>query len=205
VLAQAFFSLPGGVSRLQLRLGSFIALSAALHLLMALGTGPFDLSARGAGNGQDRTELHATLAPAPSSAAPGAAADDVSKPASRDAPAPQPAAEAGSGLSLPAVEPWYTASEVDVRAEPVTRLNLRYPENARAELAISTVRLRLFIDERGVVRKIQIAARGPSAVFDETARRAWEEVRFTPALRNGAPVKSQKLIELTYTAGSPQF
>jgi TonB family protein len=207
VFAQALSFFPAGLSRYQRRLGAFIAISFALHLLTAVGFGPFDLSGRGPAEARGRTELHARLAPAESrpaetpAAAPGAAPDRAPEAAARETPPPQPPAETG-GLSLPAAEPWYTASEVDVRAEPVTRVSLRYPENARAELAVSTVRLRLFIDERGVVRKIQIAQSGPSAVFDEAARRAWEDVRFTPALKDGAPVRSQKLIELTYTAGT---
>jgi protein TonB len=102
-----------------------------------------------------------------------------------------------AGIALPSPDKWYTAQEVDVRAEPLAGVAVQYPENLRGPAA-GKVRLRVFIDERGVVRKIQVAASEPPGLFDESARKAWEDVMFSPAIKNGAPVKSQKLLELTY-------
>jgi len=115
-------------------------------------------------------------------------------------PRPGAAADA-AGLALPEAEKWHTAREVDVRAQPLTEIRLRYPEHLRGEAVLGKVQLRLFIDERGVVRKMQVAASEPDKMFDEAAKQAWEGVMFSPALKNGAPVKSQKLLELIYQPG----
>ena len=203
--------LPETISPSHLRLAGFIALSLALHLLTVLGVGPPDLSARRFGDAPQRVELHATLAPgenaqsgpvfSTSTDEPKAARDERPESAAGET-AMQPGTPAESaGIALPAPETWYTAREVDVRAEPLTEVRLRYPEDLRGEPVVGKVQLRLFIDERGVVRRIDIAASRPSGVFDAAARKAWEEVRFSPALKNGAPVKSQKLLELTYEPG----
>jgi protein TonB len=203
---------PDGMSRYQLRLGGFLALSIALHALTLLGAGPLDVSARRFGDAPGRAELHATLAPGNSPQGEPAYSrtqddensvtrDNGPEPAAGEsAPRPGQAADDG-GLALPAGEKWYTAREVDVRAEPLTEIRLRYPENLRGELVVGKVQIRLFIDERGVVRKIQIAESRPPGLFDESAKQIWEDVRFSPALKNGAPVKSQKLLELTYEPG----
>lgn len=203
------------MSPTQVRLGGFIAISIALHLAMVAGAGRLDFSARRFGDVPARPDLHATLAPrdsaqvepAPTSVHSGAtetARESAPESAPTESP-PRPGAAGAfaeeTGLALPAAEKWYTARELDVRAEPLTNVQLRYPENLRNEPVIGKVHLRLFIDERGVVRKMQIAASEPGGLFDEAAKQAWEDVRFSPALKNGAPVKSQKLLELIYQPG----
>ena len=203
------------MSPIQFRLGGFIAISIALHFVMVAGAGRLDFSARRFGDVPARPDLHATLAlrdhaqvePAPTSVDPDAtetAKESAPEPAPAESP-PRPEAAGAlveeTGLALPAPEKWYTARELDVRAEPLTNVHLRYPENLRNEPVIGKVHLRLFIDERGVVRKMQIAASEPGGLFDEAAKQAWEDVRFSPALKNGAPVKSQKLLELIYQPG----
>ena len=60
------------------------------------------------------------------------------------------------------------------------------------------MRILLFIDERGIVRKSQIAAGASEALFDEAAIKAWKNVRFSPAEKNGVAVKSQKLLEMEF-------
>ncbi|MBM3359224.1 MAG: TonB family protein [Betaproteobacteria bacterium] len=193
------------------RLLLFVAVSVALHVVTMVGVGPFRIAGLSPGAGFAGFELHATLIPAP--VAPVAQPDPAGAPeetAQRDAapaedrqgPAPeraasvQPAPE--GGLALPSPQKWFTAREVDVRAEPLSSIALPYPEELRGKLVAGKVQLRLFIDERGIVRKMQVAVSDPSGLFDEAAKRAWAEVRFRPAVKDGAPVKSQKVIELTY-------
>ena len=204
------------MSRTQVRLAGFVAASLALHLLMAVGAGRLDLSARRFGDVPARLELHATLAPRDralaepaAAAAPAGGSEKANESVPQTAPTggESPAGSAGApaaepaGPALPAAEKWYTALEVDVRAEPLTSVALRYPEKLRGTPVVGKVHLRLFIDERGVVRKMQIALSEPEGVFDEASKHAWEEVKFSPALKNGAPVKSQKLLELVYQPG----
>ena len=197
-----------GMSPGRIRLAGFIALSIALHLITMIGAGPLDLSVRWPGDAPGRTELHATLLPGESARPAAAPAPDAEKPAAGADAAAAPAAavegtaRAGTdaaerGLALPAPDKWYTSSEVDVRAEPITEIRLRYPPDL-SERVTGTVRVRVFIDEGGVVRKLQIAASEPPGLFDEAARLGWQDVRFSPARKNGVAVKSQKLIELTY-------
>ena len=195
----------------QARLAGFIALSVGLHLVTALGAGRLDLAARRFGDAAPvRTTLHATLQPGNGARPSVAQTADHAATGRDDAPAGTPvetaspaAASAGSeGLALPVPDKWYTASEVDVRAEPLTDVRLHYPENLAAPVT-GKVRMRLFIDEGGVVRRLQIASSEPPGLFDEAAKLAWEDVRFSPARRNGAAVKSQKLLELTYAPTGP--
>jgi TonB family protein len=195
-----------GVSRSQARFAGFIAVSLTLHLVTGFGMGRLDLSARRFGDpAPARTELHATLQPGdragPAATQPVDRAapdrDGTPAPASVESISATGASASDAGLTLPAPDKWYTASEVDVRAEPLTDIRLRYPEDLRDSVT-GKVRVRLFIDEGGVVRKLQIAASEPPGLFDEVAKRGWENVRFSPARKNGAAVKSQKLIELAY-------
>lgn len=199
-----------GMSPGQIRFAGFIALSIALHLITVIGTGPLNLAVQGPGDAPGRTELHATLVTGDSASPAAAPAPDAEKPAAGGEAAPAAAAgdtaRAGTdtgerGLELPAPDKWYLASEVDVRAEPITEIRLRYPPGL-TERITGTVRVRVFIDEGGVVRKLQIAASNPPGLFDEEAKQGWQDVRFSPARRKGVAVKSQKLIELTY---SPNF
>jgi len=180
-----------------IRIAAFIALSIALHVITVIGSGPLELSAVRTGGVPARTVLHATLITGDDSR-PGTPAPDAEKPApSPDSSSRAETGGAGRGLALPAPDKWYTASEVDVRAEPITEIRLVYPLGL-TERVVGTVRVRLYIDEGGVVRKIQIAGAEPPGVFDEAAKQGWQDVRFAPARKNGVAVKSQKLIELTY-------
>jgi TonB family protein len=102
-----------------------------------------------------------------------------------------------SGIALPLPDTWHNAGELDVRAEPLTSVHIPYPPDI-AGGAAGRVRLRLFIDERGYVVKTEIAASQPRGLFDQIAIHAWQDVRFSPARKDGATVKSQKLLELDF-------
>jgi protein TonB len=201
------------------RIALFAAASLLLHAVTIFGVGPLRLTGWNPATQPARFELRVTLAPArspaievnplgaepserpaPTDGEAGGAAGDPASGASAQSPRDPHAAEALAGLALPFPDRWYTAREVDVRAEPVTTVPLRYPESLKGSLAAGRVHLRLFIDEHGVVRRMQVTASDPPGLFDEAAKRAWEQVRFTPALRSGVPVKSQKLIEVLYRA-----
>jgi protein TonB len=196
----------------QARLAGFIALSIALHLVTVIGAGPLDFAVGRPAPAPRQTELHATLVtgenarPAPAPGTEAAAAGKDAAPPSPSGPTEATARpgpdSAERGLALPAPDKWYTASEVDTRAEPITDIHLRYPANL-TERVVGKVRVRVFIDEGGVVRKLLIAGSDPPGLFDEAAKQVWQDVRFSPARKNGAPVKSQKLIELNYVPGGP--
>jgi protein TonB len=191
------------------RLAGFIALSIALHLITVIGAGPLDLSVRRPGDAPGKTELHATLVtgegarpaatPAPDTEKPAADADAPAAPAASAVGAARAGTHAERGLSLPAPDKWHTAGEVDVRAEPIAEPRLHYPPELIEQRVTGKVRVLVFVDEAGVVRKLQIAASDPPGLFDEAAKQGWQDVRFFPARKNGVAVKSQKLIEVTFT------
>jgi len=104
-----------------------------------------------------------------------------------------------SALALPAPEKWYTADEVDVRALPLQDVTLSYPETLSPVRMPGRVRIALFIDENGWVVKTHVVESEPARLFDEAAIRAWREVRFSPALKSQQPVKSEKLLDITFT------
>lgn len=101
-------------------------------------------------------------------------------------------------IAYPVPDKWHTAEEVDVRAEPLTPVPLGYPEHFGGNRIRGRVRMALFIDERGWVRKAQVLASEPERLFDDVAIQAWQDVRFSPALKGDLPVKSEKLLEIDF-------
>ena len=103
-------------------------------------------------------------------------------------------------LDVPMPDKWYTATELDVRAEPRNSPALQYPQELAASGLSAKVRIVLYIDERGIVRKMQLAESGSEQAFDVAATKAWGAMRFSPAMKNGVAVKSQKVLELDFTS-----
>jgi TonB family protein len=109
------------------------------------------------------------------------------------------AAEAQGGASVPMAERYYRNSEVDEQAMPIVQGPLIFPEQAYVSKLAGTVRARVYIDERGNVVSVKIVQAEPvRGVFEDAALEALAQVRYRPALLAGQPVKSQKLIEVTF-------
>lgn len=85
-----------------------------------------------------------------------------------------------------------------MRAECIALVELAYPVELEGTGIVGQVRVRLLIDERGVVIKAEIAASKPDRVFDKSALEGWRSARFTPARKNGVAVKSQKLLQISF-------
>jgi TonB family protein len=83
-------------------------------------------------------------------------------------------------------------------AFPIVQPRLEYPEALAGSGITRRLRLRLFVDERGVVRKLEFVEPRREEPFESAARKAWNEVRFSPAMKDGVAVKSQKLLELDF-------
>jgi TonB family protein len=192
------------------RLLTFCGASAALHVATLISFPPAGVSSAPY-RGESRPEpLYATLAPAQAphfAALDGsegrqeatAAADPVGPPqdVAVDAKADARMGVPG-GADLPLPDKWYTASELDMRAQPLDEVRLTYPEELQGTGIPGRVRVLLFIDERGVVRKTQITQAEPARLFDKAALQAWVDMRFSPAKKGGVAVKSQKLLELAF-------
>lgn len=198
------------------RLTFFTAASIALHALTLAAYVPAGaFSSTSSGRAVD-SALHATLTPVETSSQletassepqpTGGVEQESSAQSTQDSPSKTPDALASAtpragapgGFDLPTPDKWFTAQELDVRAEPLTPADLVYPQELMRSAAVGQVRILLFIDEHGIVRKSQIAAGASEALFDEAATNAWKNVRFSPAEKNGVAVKSQKLLQMEF-------
>ena len=116
--------------------------------------------------------------------------------------APSPAegkAETGLfSLGIPAVqEKYFSASEVDIRAEPFSDL---VSAQARTMLdspaaAPGRLKMRLLIDETGKVTSVEILEAFPPEILQLVAPEYILNIGFAPARINDLAVKSQKIVE----------
>ena len=191
------------------RLAIFGGASFALHALTLVGFPPSGVLSAPHQGPLPSTALHATLAPQQpmhSAGADAASPPDAQPP--REATDSAAAADALSridarhgapgGADLPFPDKWYSATEVDVRAEPLSEINLDYPDELEGSGIPGRVTLVLYIDERGVVRRTAIAESEPAKLFDRAALRAWIDVKFSPAKKAGVAVKSRKVLEVAF-------
>jgi TonB family protein len=95
-------------------------------------------------------------------------------------------------------ERYLTSREVDQPARPRGTVPLIYPENPLIWKLHGVVRLRLLISELGAVDGAEVVNAEPPGEFEEAALDAARRMRYDPAVKNGRPVKSQKLIEVTF-------
>lgn len=93
---------------------------------------------------------------------------------------------------------YFTARELDVRANQINEVLLVYPKQAYEMRIGGKVTLRIFINEKGGIDMISMLAATPPGVFEETALAATQALQFSPALKNGRQVKSQKIIEVVF-------
>ena len=207
-------------------LAAGLACSVSLHLAavaalewMPLGVRSGVLSTTHRGH----SELRAFLAPGSLAAGASAAPLDTSthapatgEPAGRDGTAPdarrpaeslvpaegtgrrQGAASEAPFSPLPAQE-YLLSRELDGKPGPLARIEPEYPPAGATRSLSGSVVLRLYINERGSVDRVEIV-RASEAAFEEAARRAFLEARFTPGIKDGRAVKSQVALEISFQA-----
>ena len=182
------------------RLCAFIALSIALHALTLVAYTPRAVVVPPKSDAP--RVLDAVLAPAPAPAPEGGASG------SDEAAAPEANGEATqtsntgadqAGSSLPLPEQWYTAPELSQLAHPLALPRLVYPKELAGSGKAIRLLMKLFVDEHGDIRKIEFVEPRRDAAFEMAALDGWHGVRFTPAIKDGIAVKSQKLLELEFT------
>jgi len=130
-------------------------------------------------------------------------AEPAPVPAGGAAPAPSAApSDAAPGTVVP---PRYLSSrEVDTPAVPRQYAPLLYPEEALAARIAGVVRVRVFISERGTVDSAHVVSANPPGSFDGAALEAIRKMAYAPAMKRGLPVKSQKLVEVTFDPDEKQ-
>jgi len=121
--------------------------------------------------------VHAPAPPAP-------AITVAVAPAAPASAAPEPAAPT---RMLPASALQYLQPPVPV-----------YPRASRRAGEAGRVVVRVFVDEAGLPRNVQVSQSCGHARLDEAAVQAVQNARFKPATHNGAPLSGWALIPLTF-------
>ena len=119
-------------------------------------------------------------------------------------PRDEPAQISRSAEQPSSAESYLTSREVDVSAEPTNDVLLRYPWVEYRLKRGGVVRITLLINEQGGLDKVTVIDATPPGVFEEAALEAVNKLQFTPALKGGRRVRSQKTIEVVFDP-SEQF
>ena len=114
-----------------------------------------------------------------------------------NSPGTQPPSDTPKTRHLP-MDIYYASGEVDKRAEPMNEVDLVYPLGAYQQRIRGTVRLDIFVNEQGGIDKVAVIDSKPPGVFEEAALQAVAALKFSPAIKNGVPVKNRKAIEVTF-------
>lgn len=136
-----------------------------------------------------------TAQPAPPVAMPQPAVPAPAVPQPVAVPPPvAPAATITSSVDLT----YYSARDVDAHPRALREIVPEYPPGADRQRLSGKVHLQLKLEADGRVSDIEIVHADPPEVFNESAIKAFRDARFSPAQRNGRPVRAQVLIEVLY-------
>jgi len=94
---------------------------------------------------------------------------------------------------------WYSARQVDVHPKAIGKVEPIYPEEAKRRNQQGSLLLLLKIDEKGRVWSAEVVVATPPEVFNEAALAAFREARFTPAMRDGRPVRYLAHMRVEFT------
>lgn len=169
------------------RLGSGLLISALLHLAIIISLGPI-LPTSSTPWEQTRRKLTVTLVSDPSESAPLKLAR-LAREFARANPVPVP---------LPSVPRYFETREVDVPAQVINDVLLQYPPEAYKQTISGEVKLKLLINQDGEVDEAVVIASEPEGIFDAAAVAAAMQLRYSPALKDGVPVKMTRTIAITF-------
>jgi len=138
-------------------------------------------------------------------------------PASRGLLLPRLAAALGASLVLsaaaipaaaavppvPSTTFYYRTRDLDVRPGILTRVEPAYPDTALARGLSGKVVLRLYINEKGTVDRVETLNAAPAGYFEASAEHAFQAARFTPGRKDKQAVKTQMVIEVSFEAPAP--
>jgi protein TonB len=112
---------------------------------------------------------------------------------------PPPYSPSG-GIELPLIRDptYYPAKQLDVYPQPLTAIKLDYPDRAAAERIDGRLLMLLLIDEFGVVNEASVVEAHPEGYFEESTLSVFRATRFSPAQKQGHPVKSRVLLQVKY-------
>ncbi|HYA39180.1 MAG TPA: energy transducer TonB [Candidatus Methylomirabilis sp.] len=102
--------------------------------------------------------------------------------------------------SVPSTTYYYRTRDLDVRPGILTRVEPAYPDTALARGLSGKVVLRLYIDEKGAVERVETLSAQPAGYFEASAEQAFRAARFTPGRKGKQAVKTQMVIEVSFEA-----
>lgn len=116
---------------------------------------------------------------------------------------PTPRSEPAASSTLPSMPVmidanWYEARQLDVQPKAAAEIVPRYPPDAVTRGLQGSVKLRLRVDEFGLVREAEVEEGDPPGVFDESALAAFRNARFVAAVKDGRPVRALIYIRVKY-------
>lgn len=187
--------------RLSRRLVAALLLSSAVHMWLAREV-PVGVSRPAPSDHRPVMTVHIEPGRVPSAVSHVADGDTVIRPAARRAavgePAP-PAAAVATPTLLPFADPtYYPARQLDVYPALLAPLAPVYPPRALAEGRSGHVLVLVLIDAAGRVDEVSVVEAEPRDYFEEAAKQTFASAQFSPARRNGLPVKSRVLIHLDF-------
>jgi len=83
----------------------------------------------------------------------------------------------------------HTSDTVDGAPQPVQQVPPKFPSRAKDRGIEGQVVLSLLINETGAIERMKVLESKPPGVFEESAKEAVRQWRFTPATYQGKPVK----------------
>jgi len=98
-------------------------------------------------------------------------------------------------------EPYYKIKELDVVPRAISSIMPRYPEAVPASVRHGVIKLEIKLDEDGLVTEVTVLSGEPPGYFEDAAREAFLNARFTPGVKSGRKVRS--LLKLQVHFESP--
>ncbi len=114
----------------------------------------------------------------------------------------RPPAEPTAAIPIPQiVDPEYLPSRLlDVYPKPMAEVPMVYPDAAASLDVSGRVTLLLLIDELGSVVDATVVEADPAGYFEQAAVDTFRGVLFAPGMRDGRPVKSRLVVEVSFEA-----
>ena len=132
---------------------------------------------------------------------PAAAKAEPKREPSQAANGPASAPIAGIEIPLSRDPTYYPARQLDVYPQLLAPIKLDYPDRAAAQRLDGHLLLLLLIDEFGIVDEASVVEAQPEGHFEEAALSVFRVTRFSPAQKQGRPVKSRVLLQVSYRYG----
>lgn len=104
----------------------------------------------------------------------------------------------GAKKSFGGVDGVFSLKEVDGRPKSLKSIRPSYPEYAKKMRIEGSVTVSFIIDEKGNISNIKVVKASPANVFENSAITAVKGWKFSPATKNGEPVKVGMVVPINF-------